>query len=273
MFSIKIDDVLFAHDVYSTCFQKSKYIQWDRNIVNGSEDLVVYTDYSMHRVNSNVKNKIGWLLESPIITQNEHNWIKNNFNRFDTILTNNKDLLDLNEKFKFQPTGGCWIKPEDQKIYIKSKLVSIIASSKNWTDGHKLRQSIIQKKLKDLDVFGRGHSPIDYKLKGLSEYRFSIAIENTKKDYYFSEKLIDCFATGTIPIYWGCPSISDFFNSDGIIAFNNLSELYEIMSKLTPELYESKINAVEDNLKRSKEYIIAEDYMYEKYIKDYVKPV
>lgn len=273
MVSVKIDDTLFSHDFYSTCFQKSKYINWDRSPVTDADQLVVYTDHSIRKVNPKIETKIGWLLESPVITENEHRWIKYAHNQFDLVFTHNKELLELNDKFKFLPTGGCWIKIEDQMVYEKSKKVSIIASSKNWTDGHKLRQAIIQRKSNEVDIFGRGHSEIDYKLKGLADYRFSIVIENTKKDYYFTEKLIDCFVTGTIPIYWGCPSIGDFFNNEGILSFDNLDELNSILSNLSPELYESKLSAVVENFNKSKQYIIAEDYMYEKYLKDYVKPV
>ena len=34
---------------------------------------------------------------------------------------------------------------------------------------------------------------------------------NGRGDYEFDEKLIDCFLTGTVPIFWGCPSIDKFF--------------------------------------------------------------
>jgi len=272
MTSIKIDDVLFAHDFYSTCFQKSKYINWDRTPVEDTDELVVYTDHSIRKVNSKVKTKIAWLLESPAVTENEHRWMKYGYAQFDLIFTHNKELLQLNDKFKYVPTGGCWIKLEDQMVYEKSKMVSIIASNKNWTDGHRLRQSILQK-IKDIDIFGRGHKDIDYKLNGLADYRFSIVVENTKRDYYFTEKLIDCFATGTIPIYWGCPSIGDFFNTNGILSFDDLNELGIILSNLNSELYESKLDSVVENYNRSKQYMIAEDYMYENYLRDYVKSI
>ena len=32
---------------------------------------------------------------------------------------------------------------------------------------------------------------------------FSVCIENDVYDTYFTEKILDCFATGTIPIYKG----------------------------------------------------------------------
>lgn len=207
MREIRIKDTLFAHAQYSTDFQKSKYIKWNRN--SNDKFITFYTDNSLQQVENDVKYKIAWLLESPEITKNSYRWIENNNYKFDKVFTHSKKLLDKGENYIFSPTGGCWIKPEDQKIWEKSKIVSIISSQKKITYGHRLRHNIISNN-KNIDVFGRGYNPIEYKLLGLKDYMFSITIENCREDYYFSEKLIDCFQTGTVPIYWGCPSIGKF---------------------------------------------------------------
>lgn len=281
MLSIKIDDVLFAHGDYSTAIQQSQYIKWNRNLIIGNEDVAIWTDNSLHRVNNRVKTKIGWLLESPAVSARQHEWIKTNVQYFDIVFTNNKDLLDMSDKFKFVPTGGCWIKPEDQQIYPKTKLISIIASNKNWTDGHRMRNVLVNliknsggyidtvKKHK-IDLYGRGFNDIPDKLTGLKDYMFSIVVENTKKDYYFTEKLIDCFMTGTIPIYWGCPSIGKFFDERGVLSFESVNELQENLRTLDESSYDSLLEYAKINFEKAKEYMIAEDYMYQKYLKDYV---
>jgi hypothetical protein len=61
-------------------------------------------------------------------------------------------------------------------------------------------------------------------------FHFSVVIENIKADYYFSAKLINCFVHGVVPVYWGAPSISDFFNQSGIIVFNTLEQVYSVVS-------------------------------------------
>jgi len=93
---------------------------------------------------------------------------------------------------------------------------------------------------------------------------FSIVVENQKMDYYFSEKLIDCFMTGTIPIYYGCPSISRFFDNNGIITFNSLPELSEIIKNLNVNSYYEKIQSIEKNFELSKNYLIPDDLIYKK---------
>lgn len=262
---IKICDRLFSHAEYSTDYQKSKYIEWDRNPINIDDKFIVYTEKSFSDLSSS-NNKIAWLLESPAITN--HNWIKDNYHLFDMVFTNNKELLDIGDKFKFVPTGGCWIKPEDHYVYPKSKKISMITSDKYWTDGHKMRLSIMEK-FKEIDFYGRSINPINYKLDGLKDYRFSVVAENTKKDYYFTEKLIDCFMTGTIPIYWGCPSIGNYFDERGMIIFDTLEDLEKIMWWASPEIYNLKLEYVRKNFEIAKDYLIAEDYMYEKYLKFY----
>ena len=65
------------------------------------------------------------------------------------------------------------------------------------------------------------------------------------KDYYFTEKLLDCFLSGTIPIYWGCPSIGDFFNTKGMIIFDDLLELKDKLKMCTKEYYENNRQPIE----------------------------
>jgi len=262
---VKIVDRLFSHVDYSTLFQESKYIVWDRSNIIPDDDIVIYTDYSLQSVTNNIKGiTVAWLLESPVVTPTAYSWIKDNHDKFDMVLTHNKELLDISDRFKFSPTAGCWIKPEDQKIYDKTKLFSTITSAKQQYVGHRLRHEIV-KNIKGIDVFGRGYKPIDNKIEGLKDYMFSFAIENVKTDYYFTEKLIDCFVTGTVPIYWGCPSIGNYFNTEGMIIFDTIDEIKEMIEDLTQEKYESMKPHIEDNFERSKEFLMSEDYFWKKY--------
>ena len=71
-------------------------------------------------------------------------------------------------------------------------------------------------------------------------------------------------AVGTIPIYWGCPNISDFFNKEGIITFDSIDELKTILENIDFDAhYNSSINAIDENIELAKKYNITEDWMYE----------
>ena len=271
MISIKLVDQHFVHTLFSTDNQESKYITWDRSPVRNNDELVVYTDTSLNTVNKTVKKKIGWMLESPAITSGIHDWIGMNYQGFDMILTNNRKHIEINSNiFKFSPTCGCWILPKDQMIYPKKKLTSGIFSDKKFTKGQAMRHQAVTNFKDKIDVFGRGYFPLPNKIYGLKDYSFALVIENCKQDYYFTEKLIDCFTTGTIPIYWGCPSIGDFFDTNGMICFNDIHELGTIINSLSLDLYKSKMGSVMTNFETSKKYLIAEDYMFENYLKNYV---
>lgn len=263
---IKIADRNFSHAKYSSDYQESKYIDWTRDL-NIEGDVVFMTDNSLPMVDNIIsKVKVGWLMEPRAIFPRNYEWMKSNFDKFDIVLTYDKELINLSDKAHFSPHCGCWINPIDQMIYDKTKLVSIIASNKRQTVGHRFRHSAI-KICKDnnfpLDIFGRGYTPVDYKLTALKDYAFSITFENSKSDYYFTEKLMDCFTTGTVPIYWGCPSIGEFFNINGMIIVDNEEDFINEMKNLTLERYESMKPAILENLEIGKKFLLAEDWIYE----------
>ena len=80
-------------------------------------------------------------------------------------------------------------------------------------------------------------------------YKFNFCFENAEsKDNpkYITEKIMNAFMYRTIPIYWGCENINDFFNKEAFINCNGLS-YEEILQKIIEvdnnnELYEYMIN-------------------------------
>jgi hypothetical protein len=48
----------------------------------------------------------------------------------------------------------------------------------------------------------------------MSNYRFAICFENISYPGYVTEKIIDCFVAGVIPVYLGAPDIADFIPSN-----------------------------------------------------------
>ena len=76
---------------------------------------------------------------------------------------------------------------------------------------------------------------------------------------------MDCFITATIPIYWGCPNIADYFDTRGILIFNTFDELKEIMESLSEEKYNSMLEYAKINFDIAKEkYTNFDDYFFEK---------
>ena len=98
----------------------------------------------------------------------------------------------------------------------------MIASSKKKTKGQKKRNKIANKFSNKIDLFGEGRKYIKNKRR-INRLLFSIVVENDFTNDYFSEKILDCFATKTIPIYLGSNNITNYFDETGIIFYKNFN--------------------------------------------------
>lgn len=235
------------------------YMKWD--------GITVFTDEMclsslVDQVES--KYKIAWSVESPVIKPELFNKIKEIENKFNYIYTYNPEKN--NPKHKQSYFGSCWIPKSFCKIYDKSKLLSIVASNKNYAIGHQLRHKIISLNLhKDLELWGSGYrwfsdEPED-RTKPFKDYKYTIVIENCKYPNYFTDKIIDCFASGTIPIYWGDPNISQHFNDKGFYIWSNIEELKNILEKINSEDYDSKSVYIKENHERYKQFASPDKWM------------
>ena len=92
---------------------------------------------------------------------------------------------------------------------------------------------------------------------------FSVAIENNVLRTYFTEKVLDCFATGTIPIYLGAPDIGDHFNIDGILTLDDFDSI-------STDLYYSKMDAIQDKLDAGGNIMRRASYIPKDYIGAFV---
>ena len=68
---------------------------------------------------------------------------------------------------------------------------------------------------------------IQNKIEFLSSYKFSIAMENTEGDGYISEKIIDSFLSGTIPIYYGSYMVEEFINPKSFILIKGEKDILQ----------------------------------------------
>ena len=222
---------------------------------------------------SSSKYKIGWIVECRSVHLGVYEELERNRdleNKFDYIFTSDEQLLRKNpNKYVLNHIGTSRIVDKHSKLYKKTKLVSLIASTKRILEGHILRHEIghwltNNRELPQVDLWGSGFGydrkmPQRGKVLGLAEYAYSIAIENSKHKNYFTEKIIDCFRTGTIPIYWGCDEVDDYFDPNGIIKFDNIAHLEEILQNLSFDDYNSRIESVRNNYELAKEWVSMDD--------------
>ena len=84
--------------------------------------------------------------------------------------------------------------------------------------------------------------------------KFNIACENQDMPNMFTEKLLDCFKTYTVPIYFGCTNIGNYFDIRGILQFFTIEEFDKIIANLTPDVYDSMFPYVLNNYELAKPY-------------------
>jgi len=92
-------------------------------------------------------------------------------------------------------------------------------------------------KYKKIDSLGKylnnmGGKLCEDKLKTQSQYKFTIAFENSAHPGYTTEKLIDAFAAGTVPIYWGDPEVTKVFNPKAFINISGYQDIPEAIEKI-----------------------------------------
>jgi hypothetical protein len=246
---------------YSVHGKESKYIEW---VKDGSGEATFYIDSTLGQAEFDEIEgpKYGWLLESKYITPQIVDHVKmfpeKYLETFDIIFTHNQELLKIDSRFKWVPAQGFWI--SDPQIHEKSKMISMIASNKKMCEGHRLRLEWVERLWGQVDLYGRGFNEISTKEEGLCDYMFSVAIENGQYETYFTEKILDCFATGTIPVYLGAPDIGNIFNKEGII---DLTEEFYI----SDDLYYSKMDVIKENLEIAKTMEVLEDFIFTNYLK------
>lgn len=259
---LNLKDTNFIGQDYLSKYGNSDF-KWDRKCK--SSNITIYTDnYLNDAIIKYNGDKIAWLVEPISINSYMYEWIKSNYNYFLEVWTHDLSIVNVIPNAILVPVGGTWVPLDEHLIHNKTNLCSFISSDKNITIGHKLRHQIRAILNDNVDQYGLGYKYIYNKADGLRSYAFSIVVENIKVDNYFTEKIIDCFLTGVIPIYYGTNNIKDIFDSNGIIFFNDINELETIIKSLSIDNYNSRIDAVKYNYEKAKEYIIIEKKILDK---------
>jgi hypothetical protein len=235
-------------------------VDYPIQFTRGYENIVVLGDKEVFYVDQ-VSNpiKIAWLAGEPREREpRAYKFVEDNLDKFNLVFTFDKRLLELTPKARLCPFGTTRFSNfRERQITKKTKNLSIIGNVRMFDlEGHRLRDQVVGVYRHKFDGIKHGGDFCDKHLY-LDDYRFSVVIENTKSDFYFSEKLMDCLKVGTIPVYWGCPSIIEKFGFDpkGLITFNDIQELGGILDHLDENYYNQNMAAVSYNHKKADEYL------------------
>lgn len=214
------------------------------------------------------------LIEPKSIQPNVYEYALEVANQYEYVFTHDSQLLAVLDNARPILWGGVWCRCENPK---KTKLISITSSDKEMCDLHKERKRIARKYKDRIDVYGTidgGNycDPIDT----LEPYMYSVVIENYIDDLWFTEKICNCFATKTIPIYYGARDIRQLFNYNAIIVCDSLEMLEENIEWVVnnpedaKEIYNQDITqeALQENYELSKQYEKFDEWLYKTYEKE-----
>lgn len=197
--------------------------------------------------------------------------IVNNHHRYTRIITSNPAVLDNCPNAVFLAYGTTWLNKsehhpdslgrftEDLGRIPKDASVSMLCGSLKGKAGYSLRHAIWSRR-RDIParlnfysstrfpILGEQRLPHDDKIH-LFTSMYSVTVESSSETNYFTEKLIDCLITKTIPIYWGCPNISDFFDTSYWIHPDRI-----FSTEYTDTYYKDNMQKIEANSENAQSY-------------------
>ena len=211
-------------------FPRKSVFLFPRPLIKAKISVMILEPDAIHNLYINISKYLHW--------------------RFYKILTKNKYLLEEIHNTSFFYLGSTFIQNSDKIDLQKKNMASLIASNQNKLTGHKLRHEVVQHIKNNnfnVSVIGRGYRPFENKEDGLKSYRYSIVIENTSELDYFTEKVIDACLLETIPIYWGAPNISKYFDTRGFIICEGIDQILLAIQTMSIDDYNSKIEWIKKN--------------------------
>ena len=191
--------------------------------------------------------------------------------RYTRIITSNPVVLDRCPNALFLAYGTTWLNKsahhpdslgrftQDLGRIPKDASVSMLCSSLKGKAGYSLRHAIWSRRREiparlnfysstRFPIRGEQQLPCDDKIH-LFTSMYSVAVESSSETNYFTEKLIDCLITKTIPIYWGCPNISDFFDTSYWIHPDRI-----FSTEYTDTYYKNNLEKIEANFATAQSY-------------------
>jgi hypothetical protein len=105
---------------------------------------------------------------------------------------------------------------------------------------YKDRLNLVQNlssKLPFIDFYGWGESKnllpfAKQKYSTIKDYKFCLTIENSREKNYISEKFYDCILTNTIPIYYGCSNIKDYWPENSYFLLESITDYDYLLATL-----------------------------------------
>ena len=208
---------------------------------------------------SGIRAKVSMAIPEPRAWDGQHYILAQLFHkRFHRILTCDTKLNANIPNGLMIPFGTTWVPDWSTRDLAKDRNLSLIASAKRKLKGHKLRHKCVDWMRSEgivVDVMGGGYRRFEVKADGVARYRFSVVIENSREENYFTEKLMDALLCKTVPIYWGCPNIGDYFDTEGMIVCEDMEGLRNAILTANQDVYDTLREKIDKNQLLASKYV------------------
>lgn len=196
------------------------------------------------------------------------------------LLTQFEDLLRLDNSIKLVGCGS-FVEPEpDIKKHFGA---SMVMSSRNYLPGHLLRWELYRRRKEvkiPFEIYRSSWNPVDLPdtlpmapwddrkdKKRVMNTMFHVAIDTYRRRDHYSEKLVDALITKTIPIYWGCTNLDEYFNTAGILQASSVDQVIYMLNSMTPAAYYDSLETVNENYNAGVKVARYEDILKESMMK------
>ncbi len=192
---------------------------------------------------------------------------------FCRVFTWDDSLVDNKRYFKFHYPSLLPMLPDLEPFERRKLCTQMIGCKKSahplelYSEREKIVRFFEEKKELGFDLYGFGWDPLAHpsykgyveeknKLKTLSAYRFAICYENMGGiKGYITEKIFNCFAAGTIPIYLGASNIEEYIPKECFIdrrKFLSDEALYTYLLNFSKEDYAKTLSHIRSFLTSEK---------------------
>ena len=204
--------------------EPESFLQYDKVFTDSFATIISSHKYIKHKNNILYQQGLPWLIGKKEIKKGVFQYNSKNYDELNSI----KDLK-------------------------KTRLLSAIISNKSFIPDYQNRLHFRGKLEKyfgnRIDVFGNDKNFLNDKWDGLAPYKYSIILENSAHNDYWTEKLSDAFLSLCYPIYCGCPDIHRYFDKTALTTIDIKKDeqaIKIIENIISGDTYEKSIAAIKE---------------------------
>lgn len=269
------------NELYKLC-QSTGIEMYTLDQVDPAElDFVIYMDRPQ------VEPEIGNAKKALILYEPElvlpQNWDPAYHDQFMKVLTWDDKLAGRGnyEKHNFTVDWNDRLTTDIYKSeFQRRKLLCLMQTAKNNQHPNSLYPKRIdailwfqQNAMWEFDLYGRGwdirhffcaKGTTDNKINTYHNYKFALTFENCDNATgYISEKILDAFLAGIVPVYWGAPNVYDHIPRECFIDmtdFGSWEELYGFLHGVTHDRYCEYLENIDNWIRSEKAIPFSNDY-------------